>query len=113
MKLEREGISYTQQIEELIKKNREEEAAPPAVRPRCRKGLAAISAIVYKGSRRLRRATEDPNDVLGAVKTFDPPYLTGGVVARDTAKSVAQRRAPNGTFFQNTNPALFRERLPS
>uniref|UniRef100_A0A7S0MVQ1 Uncharacterized protein n=1 Tax=Pyramimonas obovata TaxID=1411642 RepID=A0A7S0MVQ1_9CHLO len=86
MRLEREGITYTQQIEELVKKNREEETGP---------------------------AVCEDQPTVAAVKDFDPPYLKGGVVARDIARSVADRRAPNGTFFQNTNPALFREKMPS
>lgn len=40
------------------------------------------------------------------VADFTPPYVYGGVVARETAKMVNTKRTPSGNFFQITNPAL-------
>ena len=42
-----------------------------------------------------------------------PPYVHGGVPARDQSRMVNNRRTPSGNFFNMTNPSLYLPRVPS
>mmetsp|Transcript_50559 Transcript_50559/g.96564 ORF Transcript_50559/g.96564 Transcript_50559/m.96564 type:complete len:198 (+) Transcript_50559:286-879(+) len=77
--------------------------------------LAGREQPLTSGIKKEAAKEPDMEEMMHAPQTqtdHTPPYVYGGVVARDMSRMVNERRTPSGNFFQITNPALHVPRLP-